>query len=107
VAARIMFDVQPVPPLRAVSGTILRVAANGRQLGVKLDIGGTRLVTLARDTRFRLDGRLLDTPPILLKGQSIQLVVQNTVAGWVALEVDLRSAATLERRQASASLVGS
>lgn len=91
VAARITYDVDPFAPLRAVTASLTRVSLDGKRLLVKADTGASRWVSIVRLTRFRMDGRLLDAPPVFLKGQSLQLVVQNTFTGWVALEIDIRS----------------
>jgi hypothetical protein len=91
VAATITYDVDPVPPLRAVSGIVLKVSPNGRRLNVKLDSGGNRGITIGRLARYRLDNHLVDPPPILLKGEPIQLVVSRATDAWIALEVDVRS----------------
>jgi hypothetical protein len=91
VAAMITYDVDPVPPLRTVSGSVVKVSPNGRRVNVRLDAGGNRLVFIGRLARFRLDNHLVDPPPILFKGESIQFVVNKSGVSWVALEVDIRS----------------
>ncbi len=91
IAARIVYDVDPILPLRTVSGSIAKLTLDGRHVNVKLDTGGSRWITIGRLARYRLDGRIEDPPPILLKGEPIQLVVNKSIGTWTALEVDVRS----------------
>ena len=92
IATRIAYDVDPIPPLQTVTGSIMRVSVDGRRVYVRLDTGASRWITIGRLARYRLDGRLMDPSPIPLKGEAVQLVVNRSTAAWVALEVDLRSA---------------
>jgi hypothetical protein len=91
IATRIAYDVNPILPLRTVSGSVVRLTLDGRRVNVRLDAGGTRWITIGRLARYRLDGRLVDPAPILLKGEPVQLVVNRTIDSWIALEIDVRS----------------
>jgi hypothetical protein len=91
VATTITYDVEPVPPLRTISGSVVKISPNGRRVNVRLDAGGNRAIVIGRMARFRLDNHLVDPPPILFKGEPIQLVVNKTPGSWIALEVDVRS----------------
>lgn len=92
IAAKIRYDVDPILPLRVVSGSVVKLTPDGRRVNVKLDTGGSRWITIGRLARYRLDGRAVDPPPILLKGELVQFVVNRTTVPWLALEVDARSA---------------
>lgn len=91
IATRITYDVDPILPLRTISGSVLKLTLDSRHVDMKLDTGGTRWITIARLTRYRLDGRVVDPPPILLKGEPIQLVVSRTFGSWIALEINVQS----------------
>lgn len=91
VATRIAYDVDPIPPLRIVSGTVVKPTLDGRHVNVRLDTGGARWITIGRLARYRLDGRLMEPAPILAKGEVIQLVVNRMTVPWIALEVDVHS----------------
>lgn len=91
VVLRLDYDVQPIPPLRAVSGVVERVSANGRGFLLKLDTAGTRWISLGRQARIRVDGRLADPPPPVMAGESLQAVVLTGGLVWAALQIDLRS----------------
>lgn len=88
---KITYDVDPVPPLRAVSGTVVRLTPDGRRVNVKLDTGGSRWITIGRLARYLVDGRAVAPAPILLRGEPVQLVVNRLMFPWVALEIDVRS----------------
>lgn len=91
VATRIVYDVDPILPLMTVSGTVLRESADARRIYVRLEVGGVRWITLGRLARYRMDGRIVDLPPTLIKGEPVQLVVNRAALTWIALEVDVRS----------------
>lgn len=91
IAMKITYDVDPVPPLRAVSGTVVRLTPDGRRVNVKLDTGGSRWITIGRLARYLVDGRAVAPAPILLRGEPVQLVVNRLMFPWVALEIDVRS----------------
>jgi len=91
IAIKIMYDVDPILPLRSVSGSVLRLTLDGRHVDVRLDTGGSRWITIGRLARYRLDGRVIDPPPILLKGEPVQLVINRAAVPWLALELDVRS----------------
>jgi hypothetical protein len=91
IATKITYDVDPILPLRVISGTVVKLTPDGRRVNVKLDTGGSRWITIGRLARYRLDGRAVDPPPILLKGELVQLVINRAAVPWLALEVDARS----------------
>jgi hypothetical protein len=91
IAAKITYDVDPILPLRTVSGSVVRLTPDGRRVNVKLDTGGSRWITIGRLARYRLDGRIIDPPPILLQSEPVQFVINRATIPWVALEVDVRS----------------
>lgn len=94
LAIRIFFDVQPIRPLREIIGTIMRVSPNGARFLIRLDTGGSLFARTNRQTRFRVDGRLMDGQPSLLRGEIVQaLVLQRN--GWIAYEVNVRAAGYL------------
>lgn len=90
VAVRIVYDVRPFGPLRQFSGTILRVSPNNVRLLLKLDTGHNLWVRASPKAHFRMDGHLLDVPPIFTKGETIQILALNDY-GWTAYEIDLHS----------------
>jgi len=91
VATRVEFDVQPLPPYLELTGTFMRELPNGKRIFIKLDAGGIRPLNVTRQTRFRLDDSLQDSPPILTRGQSVQALVRRTSGGLLALQIDVRS----------------
>jgi hypothetical protein len=91
VATKIRYDVDPILPLRTVSGAVVKLTPDSRRVYVKLDTGGNRWITIGRLARYRLDGRIVDPPPILLKGEAVQFVINRATIPWIALEVDVRS----------------
>lgn len=91
IATKITYDVDPILPLRAVSGTVLRLSPDAKRVYVRLDLLGSRWITIGRLARYRLDGRVMDPPPILLRGEAVQIVVNRTAIPWLALEIDVRS----------------
>jgi hypothetical protein len=91
IATKITYDVDPILPLRIVSGSVVKLAPDGRRVNVKLDTGASRWITIGRLARYRLDGRAVDPPPILLKGELVQFVINRTTVPWLALEVDART----------------
>jgi hypothetical protein len=91
IAKRVDYDIDPFAPLKQFGGTLTRVSPDGRHVWMRQDIGATRIFIVNRQTRFRVDARVVDLPPLLTKGESIQLVAYRTDTGWIALFVDLRS----------------
>jgi hypothetical protein len=91
VATKITYDVDPILPLRVVSGTVVKLTPDGRRVNVKLDTGASRWITIGRLARYRLDGRAVDPPPIFVKGELVQLIINRAAVPWLALEVDARS----------------
>jgi hypothetical protein len=96
VSLSIDFDVQPisVPQMQTVSGTILRVALNGKRFLILLDAGPTRWVTVTKKTRFHMDGQILDPPPPLLRGDMVQVAMERSNRLWIALDITIRTAGT-------------
>lgn len=91
VATRVEFDVQPLPPYLELTGTFVRELPTGKRIFIKLDAGGIRPLIITRQTRFRLDDSLQDSPPVLTRGQSVQALVRRAPAGLLALEIDVKS----------------
>lgn len=94
VAATIEFDVQPIRPgprQTMVSGAIQRVSVTGLRFLLKLDTGDMHWISITRKTRFKVDGQLSTLPPLLQKGQSVDVLVSQAPRGWIALEIDLKS----------------
>jgi hypothetical protein len=91
IAKRVDYDIEPFAPLKQFSGTLSRVSPDGRHIWMRQDFGAARIFVVNRQTRFRVDARVVDLPPLLSKGESIQLVAYRTDMGWIALFVDLRS----------------
>ena len=100
VAEQISFDVRPVKHPRdiTVTGSVLRVAVNGKHFEIALDSGGSRWVAINATTQFRLDGQLVFNPPPLSKGERVTVVMRSTLSGWVAVEVNLRTSSGQYRR---------
>jgi hypothetical protein len=96
-AIRVVFDVQPLPPLRLISGTIVRITKDLRHFVLKPDTGkGNLLVRLMRQTRFHVDGRPVDGPPPSqwIFGPTtiaIQVLLRRDVGAWSAFDIYMRS----------------
>lgn len=89
IAFRIVFDVQPFHPLREFTGAVVRVSPDQMHLVMKLlDTTRTFSLRLTRQTRFKIDGRIADIPPALVKGEAIQIVALQR-NGWIAFDVDV------------------
>jgi hypothetical protein len=89
IAVRITYDVEPFPPLRALSGTITWVSPDQMRFRLRLDAGGKIVgVRVRPQVRFQIDGRVADTIPTLARGQTVQvLALQHN--GLDAYEIDL------------------
>jgi hypothetical protein len=91
-ATRITFDVQPIAPLRLVSGMILHVNADGRHFTLRPDVGkGTYFMRVIRQTRFTMDMRPGDAPTMLIKGAVVQILCRKIDGLWTAYTINLRS----------------
>jgi hypothetical protein len=93
VATHIDFDTQPISmvPPKIWMGTVGRVILNGKRFVLRLDTGGTRVITINPATTFRVDGQLTATPPPLKTGDVVQVTARSTASGWVAIEIDLKT----------------
>jgi hypothetical protein len=94
VAGRILFDVQPLAPLRLFDGTVMRVAPNGQRFVIRL-VGTIHLVNFRlskTSTLYQLDGSPAISPVTLAKGNDVEILGLNTFGGWVAYTVNLKSA---------------
>lgn len=108
IARVIEFDVQQfrvgtppkVPPSVTVTGPIQRVFQNGKRFAMTLPNLSTRWVTITSQTRFRLDGQPVAGPEVLTKGDLVQVVMRLTSRGWVALDVNLKTASAAARHLA-------
>jgi hypothetical protein len=94
MAYRIRYDVQPVLPLRKLSGTILRVNPDGMHFQLKLDTAHTVVLRINKDARYV--GIAPPAPgevPVLNKGDLVDVTALFS-NGWVAYEIDVKGAAT-------------
>lgn len=98
-ATRVVFDVEPIFPLRAVSGTIARVAIDGQHFQVRSTTGKLAWLHVSKYARIRLDGRPSDVLTSLVKGNTVQVLAQHTDAGWDATDISIRSS-VLQRARA-------
>jgi hypothetical protein len=98
VAFAIEFDVQSFRDTPTLSGVIVRVTPNGRRLIMQLGNGTSRWVTIVPRTIFRIDGKLQALPPLLQKGELVDVKMRLTGNVWVALEIDLTLNPTSVRR---------
>jgi hypothetical protein len=91
-ATRIVFDVQPVAPLRLISGSLVRVSPDGKRIVVKQDTPkGTIVMRLVPRTRYHVDGRPVDIAPVLIPDEAIQVLGQRINGLWVAWDVYTRT----------------
>ncbi|HLJ68459.1 MAG TPA: hypothetical protein VKX16_13975 [Chloroflexota bacterium] len=99
VAFHIAYDVVPMPPLRVLTGSVLRLTPNGRVLYLKPDTGrGVLPVHLLQQTRFLQDGKpVLQLPVVFTRGESLEIVARRTLGFWYAFDVNIKS--LLENRQ--------
>jgi hypothetical protein len=88
-AYRISFDVRPMVSGTLVTGTILKVGRNGKQLQLRLDTGQMQSITISPRTRFRINGQPTDALVDLSKGDVVQILMRSTDRGWVAMEINL------------------
>jgi len=94
VAYRVEYDVQPiavVPPTIMVTGVVIRVNPNGRSFTMMLDSGDLRFVTMNKQTKFQLDGQLVDGSGLVTKDEAVQVAMRRTNHGWLALDVNVKS----------------
>lgn len=95
VAARVLFDVQPVIMTRQVivTGLITRVRADGRRLWMKLATGEIRPVAIPAKTIWLVDGLPAGGPVALARGNLVQVKMRRTANsnGWFALSINLKS----------------
>jgi hypothetical protein len=97
VARRIAFDVQPLNDNRPITFTadIVRIAPSGKTIIVRLPNGVQRRIVIVVQTRFVIDGQIQNMPPALSTGETIRITARATPRGWMAVEIDLKSGATL------------
>jgi hypothetical protein len=91
-ATRVVFDVQPVAPLRLFSGTIVRMSTDGKRIVLKLD--GTKAIVVTRlilKTRFHVDGHPVDIPPTLALLEPLQALCQRINGTWLVFDVYTKS----------------
>lgn len=95
VANRVEYDVQPITVAVQVTltGTVQRVSANGKLFSMQLDSGPLRWVVINARTKYRLDGQLLDGPPVLMRGDAVTVIMRRVIRTWVALSVNVRTSA--------------
>ena len=89
IANRISFDVRPMVAGTLVTGTIVKLSSNGKQLQLRLDTGQMQPVTIGPRTKYRIDGQPTDTPPELAKGDVVQVLMRSAPRGWTAMEINL------------------
>lgn len=89
VAMRVSFDIQPFSPLREIDGTVVRVNPVQTRLVIRFSANNKILVVrLNRQSRYKTDGRIDDFPPILTRGDFVQvLCLQRN--GLIGYEVDV------------------
>ena len=95
LALHIVYDVQPIAPLHALTGTALRLSPSGKLLFIKPDTGrGTIVLHILARTRFLQDGKplpLSQQPPLVTRGQQVDVVGRRVNGAWLAYDVDLKS----------------
>jgi len=93
VANRVEYDVQPIAGVVQVTltGTVQRVSANGKLFSMQVDSGSVRWVVINARTKYRVDGQLLDGPPVLMRGDMVTVIMRRVVRTWVALSVNVRT----------------
>jgi hypothetical protein len=100
IAVRITYDVDPFPPLRQLSGTVTWVSQDQMRFRMREGDGKIFPLRVRPQTRFSIDGRLSDSLPPLLRGQTIQvLALQRN--GLDAYEIDVTRAGLLLSRGTS------
>ncbi|MGH2443453.1 MAG: hypothetical protein ACRDFX_09855 [Chloroflexota bacterium] len=91
LATRIRFDVQPMFPLRDMTVIVVRVPIDGMHLIVRPATGGHPFaLRFARDTQFRVSGRITDVQPVFARGQGLQVLGLRQNGFWIGVDVDLR-----------------
>jgi hypothetical protein len=98
VAQRVQFDIDPVLPLRMVTGVITWASPNGKRLRVRLaDTGKVRPVEIARDAHYDMDNRPQSGQLTVLKDESVQLLVVKIPFDWLATELNVKTTQTSSR----------
>jgi len=96
-AYNILYDVQPLAPLRLFDGTVVRVSPDGRRITIRADQNKVFLIRVALDARYRIDGKVSDSVPVLLKGNTMQILARHNLAGWIGYDLDLRTGTFVSR----------
>jgi predicted DNA binding CopG/RHH family protein len=93
VARTIYFDVRPIYALNqiTVTGAILKVDPVAKRFVLKTRNRQYRWILVTRRTKFRVDGQLVTLPPLLSKGQTVQVLMHRVGANWPAFEVNLKT----------------
>jgi hypothetical protein len=87
-AMRIVFDVQPVPPLRLLSASFVRLSVDGKRMFVKPDSGkGLIVLRLVPRTRYHVDNQPVDVAPVLQPQESLRALIQRVNQTWIAWDV--------------------
>jgi hypothetical protein len=94
MAFRIRYDVEPVLPLRKLSGTVLRVSPDGMHFQMKLDTTMRNVfIRISKDARYLgVVPPATGEPPQLMKGELLD-VTGLFSGGWVAYEIDVKGTA--------------
>lgn len=91
-AYQVQFDVQPFDQVK-FSGTITRVAPNGKRIALRVDTTGeVKVLAINAKTKFKMDGQIITIPPVLSKGDRVQVLARKLKGGGLlALEIDLKT----------------
>lgn len=94
IARRVLFDVQPIFPLRLFTGTVVRAGVDGKRVSVRI-AATQRLLwfRISRNALYQEDGRAVLEPPGLTPGETVELLALRVVPGWMAYNINLKATA--------------